>query len=193
MRNIKILSMICIIIGNVLLGGCSFYKSTNHNSNNNESVNQNGLSIFEYNEQFTNSYKKYIEPLYIEEFDNAEKFLKNQELTSNTDYLDEYKNLLRICERHISGFKKDMNNLVMQDLKLTDMNNDLVENSNILIAEINSKINALESIPSEKHSLDLERFVDYIESNFQISERITDKFENSIKSIESYLNIELNK
>ncbi len=28
MRNIKILSMICIIIGNVLLGGCSFYKNT---------------------------------------------------------------------------------------------------------------------------------------------------------------------
>ncbi|MDU0298347.1 hypothetical protein RWY47_15965, partial [Paraclostridium sp. MRS3W1] len=180
MRNIKILSMICIIIGNVLLGGCSFYKSTNHNSNNNESVNQNGLSIFEYNEQFTNSYKKYIEPLYIEEFDNAEKFLKNQELTSNADYLDEYKNLLGICERHISGFKKDMNNLVMQDLKLTDMNNELVENSDILITEINTKINALESIPSEKHSLDSDSFVDYIESNFQISERITDKFENSI-------------
>lgn len=193
MRNIRILSMICIIIGNVLLGGCSFYKTTNHNSNNNESVNQNGLSIFEYNEQFTSSYKKYIEPLYIEEFDNAEKFLKNQELTSNTDYLDEYKKLLVICERHISGFKKDMNNLVMQDLKLTDMNNELVENSNALITEINSKINALESIPSEKHSLDSESFVDYIESNFQISERITDEFEISVNNIKNYLNIELNK
>ncbi|MFR0019087.1 MAG: hypothetical protein ACLRU3_03940 [Paraclostridium sp.] len=193
MRNIKILSMICIIIGNVLLGGCSLYKTTNHNSNNNESVNQNGLSTFEYNEQFTSSYKKYIEPLYIEEFDNAEKFLKNQELTSNTDYLDEYKKLLVICERHISGFKKDMNNLVMQDLKLTDMNNELVEISNALITEINSKINALESIPSEKHSLDSESFVDYIESNFQISERITDEFEISVNNIKNYLNIELNK
>lgn len=193
MRNIKILSIIFIIIGNVLLGGCSFYKGTNHNSNNNEGVNQNGLSIFEYNDQFTSSYKKYIEPLYIEEFDNAEKFLKNQELTSNTDYLDEYKNLLEICERHISGFKKDMNNLVMQDLKLTDLNNELVENSNTLITEINNKINALESIPSEKHSLDSDSFVDYIESNFQISEIITDKFENSVNNIKNYLNIELNK
>ncbi|MDM8129783.1 hypothetical protein QUV80_15150, partial [Paraclostridium benzoelyticum] len=77
--------------------------------------------------------------------------------------------------------------------KLTDMNNDLVENSNSLITEINSKINALESIPSEKHSLDSENFIDYIESNFQISEIITEKFGNSIKSIKSYLNIELNK
>ncbi|WGX75521.1 hypothetical protein QJS64_16340 [Paraclostridium bifermentans] len=193
MRNIKILSIIFIIIGNVLLGGCSFYKGSNYNSNNNEIDNQNGLSVFEYNEQFTSSYKKYIEPLYIEEFYNAEKFLKNQELTSNTDYIDEYQKLLGICERHISGFKKDMNNLVMQDVKLTDLNNELVENSNNLIAEIKSNLNDLKSIPNEKHSLDTEKFVEYIESNFQISEAITDKFENSVNNIKNYLNIELNK
>ena len=193
MRNIKILSMICIIIGNVLLGGCSFYKENNHNSNIDNSVNQNGLSIFEYNEQFTNSYNKYIEPLYIEEFDNAGKFLKNQELTSTTDYLNEYENLLEICERHITEFKEDMNNLVMQDVKLTDMNNELVELSTILITEINNKIKNLKSIHSEKYSLDSDNFVNYIESNFQISKKITDKFENSINNIKSYLNIELNK
>ncbi|MDO7205032.1 hypothetical protein Q5M85_13700 [Paraclostridium bifermentans] len=42
-----------------------------------------------------------------------------------------------------------MNNLVMQDLKLTDMNNDLVENSDILITEINNKINALNPSPAK--------------------------------------------
>ena len=67
--------------------------------------------------------------------------MKNQELTSTTDYLNEYENLLEICERHITEFKEDMNNLVMQDVKLTDMNNELVELSTILITEINNKIN----------------------------------------------------
>lgn len=193
MSNIKILSIIFIIVGNVLLGGCSFYKGINYNLNNNESFNQEGLSVFEYNEQFTNSYKKYIEPLYIEEYDNTEKFFENQRLTSNEGYIEEYKKLLEIYERHISGFKKDMNNLVMKDIELTDLNNQLVKNSENLIMEINSKTDEIKDIPKEKYSLETESFINYIESSFQISEIITNKFEDSIDNINNYLNIELNK
>ncbi|GAA0709617.1 hypothetical protein GCM10008904_20670 [Paraclostridium ghonii] len=193
MSNIKILSIIFIIVGNVLLGGCSFYKGINYNLNNNESFNQEGLSVFEYNEQFTNSYKKYIEPLYIEEYDNTEKFFKNQRLTSNEGYIEEYKKLLEIYERHISEFKKDMNNLVMKDIELTDLNNQLVKNSENLIIEINSKTDEIKDIPKEKYSLETESFINYIESSFQISEIITNKFEDSIDNINNYLNIELNK
>lgn len=193
MSNIKILSIIFIIVGNVLLGGCSFYKGINYNLNNNESFNQEGLSVFEYNEQFTNSYKKYIEPLYIEEYDNTEKFFENQRLTSNEGYIEEYKKLLEIYERHISGFKKDMNNLVMKDIELTDLNNQLVKNSENLIMEINSKTDEIKDIPKEKYSLETESFINYIELSFQISEIITNKFEDSIDNINNYLNIELNK
>lgn len=192
MSNIKILSITLIIIGNVLLGGCSFYKGINYNLNNNESFNQEGLSVFEYNEQFMNSYKKYIEPLYIEEYDNTEKFFKNQGLISNKGYIEEYKELLEIYERHISGFKKDMNNLVMRDIELTDLNNELVKNSENLITEINTKKNEIKDMPKEKYSLETESFIDYIKSNFKISETITNKFENSIRNISHYLNIELN-
>ncbi|WP_250673862.1 hypothetical protein LZ906_011100 [Paraclostridium ghonii] len=192
MSNIKILSITLIIIGNVLLGGCSFYKGINYNLNNNESFNQEGLSVFEYNEQFMNSYKKYIEPLYIEEYDNTEKFFENQGLTSNKGYIEEYKELLEIYERHISGFKKDMNNLVMRDIELTDLNNELVKNSENLITEINTKKNEIKDMPKEKYSLETESFIDYIQSNFKISETITNKFENSIRNISHYLNIELN-
>lgn len=191
MSNIKILSIIFIIIGNVLLGGCSFYKEINYNSNNNEKFNE-GLNAFEYSEQFMNSYKKYIEPLYIEEYNNTKKFLNNQESISNEDYMKEYKKLLEVYERHISGFKKDMNNLVMKDIELTHLNNELVKNSEDLITEINSKINYIKNIPKEKYFLETESFVNYIESSFQISETITNKFMNSIRNISHYLDIELN-
>ena len=193
MRNIKILSMILIMIGNVLLSGCSFYKENNYNLDNNQSINQSKLSVFEYNNQFNYSYNKYIQPLYTEEFDNAEKFLKNQKLTSNSDYFYEYKKLLEICERHIYEFKKDMNNLVMKDVNLTCLNNELVKNSNDLIIELNNNINNLSSIRREKYSLNTNDFIKYIDSNFQISETVSNKFENSINSIKNYLNIELNK
>jgi len=192
MSNIKILSIIFIIIGNVLLGGCSLYKGINHNLNNNEKFNQEELSVFEYNEQFMNSYKKYIEPLYIEEYDNAKKFLKDQGSISNEGYIKEYKKLLEVSGRNISGFKKEMNNLVTQDIELTDLNNELVKNSDDLITEINTKVNETKNIPKEKYSLETEKFINYIELNFQISETITNKFANSIKNIRHYLDIELN-
>jgi hypothetical protein len=189
MNNIKILSVIVLIaIGNILLAGCDIL-----NKNNNEKINQDGLSIYEYNDKFSNLYKKYIDPIYKEEYDDIKKFISNQGNKSNYDYSNEYKELLEIANQHLIEFKNGMNNLIMKDINLTKLNNKLVENTANLINEIELSINNISDIPIDKYSMTKTKFINYLEKNTALSNEIETKFEDSIKSIRTYLDIELNK
>ena len=194
MRKLKILSVVLlIIIGNILCMGCEIYSKYGENKSDNENSTQEGLSIYEYNDKFTNLYKKYIEPIDKEEYDDIKQFLLNQGDEDNYKSLSKYKDLLNISSQQLNEFKKGMNNLVMKDINLTKLNNELVEYTSNLIKNIEVEIKDIDNIPLDNYSMAKSKFILYLQKNISISNYIKTKFENSIESIRNYLDIELNK
>lgn len=194
MKNIKILSVaLVIMIGNILFMGCEIYNKYGENKINIRNNNQEGLSIYEYNDIFTNLYKKYIDPIEKEEYDDIKKFLLKQDNEDNYKSLNKYKKLLNISNQQLIEFKKGMNNLVTKDIDLTKLNNELIENTLNLIKEIEVEIKEIDNIPLDNYSMAKSEFIVYLQKNISIQSYIKTKFENSIESIRNYLDIELNK
>ena len=194
MKNLKILSVaLVIMIGNILFMGCEIYNKYGENKINIRNNNQEGLSIYEYNDIFTNLYKKYIDPIEKEEYDDIKKFLLKQDNEDNYKSLNKYKKLLNISNQQLIEFKKGMNNLVTKDIDLTKLNNELIENTLNLIKEIEVEIKEIDNIPPDNYSMAKSEFIVYLQKNISIQSYIKTKFENSIKSIRNYLDIELNK
>ena len=194
MKNLKILSVaLVIMIGNILFMGCEIYNKYGENKINIRNNNQEGLSIYEYNDIFTNLYKKYIDPIEKEEYDDIKKFLLKQDNEDNYKSLNKYKKLLNISNQQLIEFKKGMNNLVTKDIDLTKLNNELIENTLNLIKEIEVEIKEIDSIPLDNYSMAKSEFIVYLQKNVSIQSYIKTKFENSIESIRNYLDIELNK
>lgn len=194
MKNLKILSVaLVIMIGNILFMGCEIYNKYGENKINSRNNNQEGLSIYEYNDKFTNLYKKYIDPIEKEEYDDIKKFLLKQDNEDNYKSLNKYKKLLNISNQQLIEFKKGMNNLVTKDIDLTKLNNELIENTLNLIKEIEVEIKEIDNIPLDNYSMAKSEFIVYLQKNVSIQSYIKTKFENSIESIRNYLYIELNK
>ena len=194
MKNLKILSVaLVIMIGNILFMGCEIYNKYGENKINIRNNNQEGLSIYEYNDIFTNLYKKYIDPIEKEEYDDIKKFLLKQDNEDNYKSLNKYKKLLNISNQQLIEFKKGMNNLVTKDIDLTKLNNELIENTLNLIKEIEVEIKEIDNIPPDNYSMAKSEFIVYLQKNISIQNYIKTKFENSIESIRNYLDIELNK
>ena len=194
MKNLKILSVaLVIMIGNILFMGCEIYNKYGENKINIRNNNQEGLSIYEYNDIFTNLYKKYIDPIEKEEYDDIKKFLLKQDNEDNYKSLNKYKKILNISNQQLIEFKKGMNNLVTKDIDLTKLNNELIENTLNLIKEIEVEIKEIDSIPLDNYSMAKSEFIVYLQKNVSIQSYIKTKFENSIESIRNYLDIELNK
>ncbi len=194
MKNLKILSVaLVIMIGNILFMGCEIYNKYGENKINSRNNNQEGLSIYEYNDKFTNLYKKYIDPIEKEEYDDIKKFLLKQDNEDNYKSLNKYKKLLNISNQQLIEFKKGMNNLVTKDINLTKLNNELIENTLNLIKEIEVEIKEIDNIPLDNYSMAKSEFIVYLQKNVSIQSYIKTKFENSIESIKNYLDIELNK
>lgn len=194
MKNLKILSVaLVIMIGNILFMGCEIYNKYGENKINSRNNNQEGLSIYEYNDKFTNLYKKYIDPIEKEEYHDIKKFLLNQDNEDNYKSLSKYKKLLNISNQQLIEFKKGMNNLVTKDINLTKLNNELIENTLNLIKEIEVEIKEIDNIPLDNYSMAKSEFIVYLQKNVSIQSYIKTKFENSIESIKNYLDIELNK
>ena len=194
MKNLKILSVaLVIMIGNILFMGCEIYNKYGENKINIRNNNQEGLSIYEYNDKFTNLYKKYIDTIEKEEYDDIKKFLLKQDNEDNYKSLNKYKKLLNISNQQLIEFKKGMNNLVTKDIDLTKLNNELIENTLNLIKEIEVEIKEIDNIPPDNYSMAKSEFIVYLQKNISIQSYIKTKFENSIKSIRNYLDIELNK
>lgn len=194
MYNLKILSAILIvIIGNILLTGCNHYNKNKNNENDSSNNNYEVLSIYEYNDIFSTSYKKYIDPIYKEEYDDLELFLLKQGHKSNYEYVSRYKELLEISKRQLISFKSDMENLVIEDINVTNLNNKLVQTNEALINEIKFEVDKIVDIPVDNYSIPRPKFIDYLEKNISTSKDIENEFESSIKDIRSYLDIELNK
>ncbi|MBC6003715.1 MAG: hypothetical protein E7C86_07305 [Paeniclostridium sordellii] len=194
MKNLKILSVaLVIMIGNILFMGCEIYNKYGENKINIRNNNQEGLSIYEYNDIFTNLYKKYIDPIEKEEYDDIKKFLLKQDNEDNYKSLNKYKKLLNISNQQLIEFKKGMNNLVTKDIDLTKLNNELIENTLNLIKEIEVEIKEIDNIPPDNYSMAKSEFIVYLQKNISIQSYIKTKFENSIESIRNYLDIELNK
>ncbi|MDU1539045.1 hypothetical protein ACQQ2T_11160 [Paraclostridium tenue] len=194
MKNLKILSVaLVIMIGNILFMGCEIYNKYGENKINSRNNNQEGLSIYEYNDKFTNLYKKYIDPIEKEEYDDIKKFLLKQDNEDNYKSLNKYKKLLNISNQQLIEFKKGMNNLVTKDIDLTKLNNELIENTLNLIKEIEVEIKEIDNIPLDNYSMAKSEFIVYLQKNVSIQSYIKTKFENSIESIRNYLDIELNK
>ena len=194
MKNLKILSVaLVIMIGNILFMGCEIYNKYGENKINSRNNNQEGLSIYEYNDKFTNLYKKYIDPIEKEEYHDIKKFLLNQDNEDNYKSLSKYKKLLNISNQQLIEFKKGMNNLVTKDINLTKLNNELIENNMNLIKEIEVEIKEIDNIPLDNYSMAKSEFIVYLQKNVSIQSYIKTKFENSIESIKNYLDIELNK
>lgn len=194
MYNLKILSAILIvIIGNILFTGCNHYNKNKNNENDSSNNNYEVLSIYEYNDIFSTSYKKYIDPIYKEEYDDLELFLLKQGYKSNYEYVSEYKKLLEISKRHLTSFKSYMKNLVIEDINVTNLNNKLVQANEALIDEIKFEVDKIDNIPVDNYSIPRPKFIDYLEKNINTSKDIENEFENSIKDIRSYLDVELNK
>lgn len=193
MNSIKILSIILLIgIGNILFTGCNIYNR-NEKDFNDVGTKQEILNIYEYNDKFTNSYKKYIDPIYKEQYDSIGVFLLNQGDKTNYDYAKEYKDLLEIIKRNLIKFKDNMNNLVTEDIKLTKLNNELVEKNINLIKEIQLEIDNIVNIPVDKYSIPKAKFIEFLESSISVSKEVENEFKTSIKDIRTYLDIELNK
>lgn len=193
MNGTKVLSIIILIgIGNILFAGCNIYNR-NEKDFNDVSTNQDILNIYEYNDKFTNSYKKYIDPLYREKYDSIGVFLLNQGDKTNYDYAREYKDLLEIIKRNLIKFKDDMNNIVVEDIKLTKLNNELVENNINLIDEIQLEIDNIVNIPVDKYSIPKAKFIEFLEYSINVSKEVGKEFKTSVKNIRTYLDIELNK
>lgn len=193
MNGTKVLSIIILIgIGNILFAGCNIYNR-NEKDFNDVSTNQDILNIYEYNDKFTNSYKKYIDPLYREKYDSIGVFLLNQGDKTNYDYAREYKDLLEIIKRNLIKFKDDMNNIVVEDIKLTKLNNELVENNVNLIDEIQLEIDNIVNIPVDKYSIPKAKFIEFLEYSINVSKEVGKEFKTSVKNIRTYLDIELNK
>ena len=193
MNGTKVLSIIILIgIGNILFTGCNIYNR-NEKDFNDVSANQDILNIYEYNDKFTNSYKKYIDPLYREKYDSIGVFLLNQGDKTNYDYAREYKDLLEIIKRNLIKFKDDMNNIVVEDIKLTKLNNELVENNINLIDEIQLEIDNIVNIPVDKYSIPKAKFIEFLEYSINVSKEVGKEFKTSVKNIRTYLDIELNK
>ena len=194
MKNLKILSVaLVIMIGNILFMGCEIYNKYGENKINSRNNNQEGLSIYEYNDKFTNLYKKYIDPIEKEEYDDIKKFLLKQDNEDNYKSLNKYKKLLNISNQQLIEFKKGMNNLVTKDIDLTKLNNELIENTLNLIKEIEVEIKEIDNIPLDNYSMAKSELIVYLQKNVSIQSYIKTKFENSIESIRNYLDIELNK
>ena len=194
MKNLKILSVaLVIMIGNILFMGCEIYNKYGENKSNSRNTNQEGLSIYEYNDKFTNLYKKYIDPIEKEEYDDIKNFLLKQDNEDNYKSLKKYKKLLNISNQQLIEFKKGMNNLVTKDIDLTKLNNELIENTLNLIKEIEVEIKEIDNIPLDNYSMAKSEFIVYLQKNVSIQSYIKTKFENSIESIRNYLDIELNK
>ena len=194
MKNLKILSVaLVIMIGNILFMGCEIYNKYGENKINIRNNNQEGLSIYEYNDIFTNLYKKYIDPIEKEEYDDIKKFLLKQDNEDNYKSLNKDKKLLNISNQQLIEFKKGMNNLVTKDIDLTKLNNELIENTLNLIKEIEVEIKEIDNIPPDNYSMAKSEFIVYLQKNISIQSYIKTKFENSIESIRNYLDIELNK
>lgn len=194
MKNLKILSVaLVIMIGNILFMGCKIYNKYGENKSNSTNTNQEGLSIYEYNDKFTNLYKKYIDPIEKEEYDDIKNFLLKQDNEDNYKSLKKYKKLLNISNKQLIEFKKGMNNLVTKDIDLTKLNNELIENTLNLIKEIEVEIKEIDSIPLDNYSMAKSEFIVYLQKNISIQSYIKTKFKNSIESIRNYLDIELNK
>lgn len=194
MKNLKILSVaLVIMIGNILFMGCEIYNKYGENKINSRNNNQEGLSIYEYNDKFTNLYKKYIDPIEKEEYDDIKKFLLKQDNEDNYKSLNKYKKILNISNQQLIEFKKGMNNLVTKDIDLTKLNNELIENTLNLIKEIEVEIKEIDNIPLDNYSMAKSEFIVYLQKNVSIQSYIKTKFENSIESIRNYLDIELNK
>lgn len=193
MNGTKVLSIIILIgIGNILFAGCNIYNR-NEKDFNDVSTNQDILNIYEYNDKFTNSYKKYVDPLYREKYDSIGVFLLNQGDKTNYDYAREYKDLLEIIKRNLIKFKDDMNNIVVEDIKLTKLNNELVENNINLIDEIQLEIDNIVNIPVDKYSIPKAKFIEFLEYSINVSKEVGKEFKTSVKNIRTYLDIELNK
>ncbi|MFR9069882.1 MAG: hypothetical protein ACLVIU_05935, partial [Paraclostridium sp.] len=173
MKNLKILSVaLVIMIGNILFMGCEIYNKYGENKINSRNNNQEGLSIYEYNDKFTNLYKKYIDPIEKEEYDDIKKFLLKQDNEDNYKSLNKYKKLLNISNQQLIEFKKGMNNLVTKDIDLTKLNNELIENTLNLIKEIEVEIKEIDNIPLDNYSMAKSEFIVYLQKNVSIQSYI---------------------
>ncbi|RDY23881.1 hypothetical protein CHF27_005890 [Romboutsia maritimum] len=201
MKLNKILSIFFVTIFLISMTGCN--NSTNENkTQQNEKKNQiqdqkqdnnKGMNKDEYKELLTKSYDKYIQPLDIKEYDDLENLLSNNSQKDINKFVEDFKLILDESKSNINEFSKTISNLKIEDEKLSNLNNELFEESQKLVKDIDNQKLAIDKVDKDILTKPIKEILDYLNETLIKEDLFTNKFDEKLQKIEDYLGIDLQK
>lgn len=197
MKLNKILSIFFVTIFLISITGCN--NSANENKiQQNEKKNQiqdnnKDINKDEYKELLTKSYDKYIQPLDIKEYDDLENLLSNNSQKDINKFVEDFKLILDESKSNINEFSKTISNLKIEDEKLSNLNNELFEESQKLVKDIDNQKLAIDKVDKDILTKPIKEILDYLNETLIKEDLFTNKFDEKLQKIEDYLGIDLQK
>lgn len=208
MNKYKIICLVFMFILFVSVA-CSKNTDTTNNINNKENNKENNEEVIQdakldeetdlsdeltkddYKQLLITNYEKYIKPLDLEEYDDIKLVASNKEIIDNDSLVNEYKAYIDENRTNLRSFEQSMSNINIKELKIKEINNQLLKECKIYIRDLDKMQSYLEVIDQNALAKPSEEFINYLEEIIDNEEIEQSEFEEVIIKTQDTLGISL--
>lgn len=196
MKRILLLVLTILFIFNI--SGCtSKPNKTEEPTTNPNNINENidkqksPVSKEQYKDNLVRSYEKYIKPLDLKDYDDIEDMLAKKGEIDHEKFLNDLEESLNDSKINIKAFEESITGLEIDDSKLQELNNKLVEECKVLMDDIKLKEAEIGKIDENILKKPTKELIQYLKTNLDDDITEKNKFEEILDQIEDILGINL--
>lgn len=199
-----ILASLIVLLGFTVIGcnnNTQTDKAENNKTTNNQKTTEEGnnskrnskLTTQEYKNILIKNYEKYLKALELSEYDDIDDLLAKNKEIDNKNFIEEYKRILKDSKVNINSFRDSISNLNPEDIRLSELNESLVKESEVLIKDIERKEDELNKVDNTMLNKTSKELITYLENKLDNDNMNLNQFDDTLDKIEDLLGIDLDK
>ncbi|WP_042275023.1 hypothetical protein [[Clostridium] dakarense] len=196
MKHILLLGLFILFISNI--SGCTSQpKKTEEPTTKPNKIEENidkqksPMTKEQYKENLVKSYEKYIKPLDLKDYDDLENMLAKKGEINHEKFLNDLEEALNDSKINIKAFEESITGLEIDDAKLKNLNDKLVEECKVLMDDIKVKENEIAKIDENTLKKSTKDLIEYLKINLDDDITEKNKFDETLNQIEDILGINL--
>lgn len=196
MKRLLVLGLFIFFIFNI--SGCTSQpKVTEEPTTQPNKIDENidkqksPMSKEEYKNNLVKSYEKYIKPLDLNDYNDLEDMLAKKGEIDHEKFLNDLEESLNVSKINIKAFEESITGLEIDDAKLQELNDKLVEECKVLMDDIKRKETEISKIDESILKKPTKELIEYLKVNLDNNITEKSKFDEILSQIEDILGINL--
>lgn len=196
MKRILLLGLFILFILNI--SGCTSQpKKTEEPTTTPSKIDENidkqksPMNKEQYKDNLVKSYEKYIKPLDLNDYNDLDDMLAKKGEVEHEKFLNDLEESLNDSKINIKSFEESITGLEIDNPKLKELNDKLVEECKVLMDDIKLKETEISKINDNTLKKSTKELIEYLKTNLDDDITEKNKFDEILDQIEDILGINL--